>query len=94
MPGDAKPILRVRCAAAHNDGTHSVGPWRDASKDECPACQRPLIDHSIDQFKTCLKQSDLEHIRHTGKPIIETVNGVTRQVDVDYPSPLWGEASD
>ena len=59
--------------------------------DPCPVCGSLLIDHSADQLGGCLKRGDLEHSRRTGKPIIETVNGVTRQVDADHPSPLWGD---
>jgi hypothetical protein len=91
MTDNAKRIRRERIGVTFTDGTYSEGPWRDASNDPCHVCGKLVIEHSSDQMGACLKQADLEHIRRTGKPIIETVNGVTRQVDADHPSRFWGK---
>jgi hypothetical protein len=63
------------------------------SDDSCRFCAKPIRVHSLRDLQRCLKQGDLEHIRKTGKPIIETVNGETRVVDEQHPSPLWGDES-
>ena len=60
--------------------------------DSCPVCSKPIRVHATRDLQRCLKQGDLEHIRKTGKPIIETYNGVTRVVDEQHPSPLWGDS--
>jgi len=91
MTDNAKRIYQQQIGVTFSDGTKSWGPIRDASNDLCHVCWNLVIEHSSDQMGACLKQADLEHIRRTGKPIIETVNGVTREVDADHPSPFWGK---
>jgi hypothetical protein len=71
------PLYRVRIAeGARPPVSILVRLWTDPD----------LVSQTLG---ACLKRGDLEHIRSTGKPIIETINGVTREVDADHHSPLW-----